>query len=60
MAKEVTCPPCGAVVRGEDDAELIANVRRHVREHNHEMPAGLTDEQIDAQILSDAREVASA
>jgi hypothetical protein len=60
MAKEVTCPPCGAVIRGEDDADLIANVRQHVSEHNHEMPAGLTDEEIDAHILSDAREVASA
>jgi predicted small metal-binding protein len=59
MAKEVTCPPCGAIIRGEDNAELIANVRQHSREHEHEMPAGMTDEQIDAHILSDAREVAS-
>lgn len=60
MAKEVTCPPCGAVIRGADDAELVANVRQHAREHDHEMPAGMTDEQIDAQILSESREVASA
>lgn len=59
MAKEVTCPPCGAVIRGEDDAQLIANAREHAREHNHEMPVGLTDEQIDAHILSEAREVSS-
>jgi len=60
MAKEVTCPPCGATIRGEDDATLIANVRQHAREHDHEMPAGMTDEQFDAHILADAREVASA
>ncbi|MGA2469451.1 MAG: hypothetical protein ABSG64_02020 [Solirubrobacteraceae bacterium] len=59
MAKEVTCPPCGATIRGEDDAALIANVRQHARENNHEMPEGLTDSEIDAHILSDAREVAA-
>ena len=56
MTKEVTCPPCGAVIRGEDDAGLIANVRQHAREHEHEMPAGMTDEQFDAHVLADARE----
>jgi hypothetical protein len=59
MAKEVTCPPCGATIRGEDDATLLANVRQHAREHDHEVPAGMTDEQFDAHILGDAREVAS-
>jgi predicted small metal-binding protein len=60
LAKEVTCPPCGASIRGENDAELVANVRKHAREHEHEMPAGMTDEQLNAHILSDAREVATA
>jgi len=59
MAKEVTCPPCGATIRGENDAALLSNVRQHAREHDHEMPAGMTDEQFDAHILADAREVAS-
>jgi hypothetical protein len=59
MAKQVTGPPCGAVIRGEDDAALIANVRQHAHAREHEMPAGMTDEQIGAHILADAREVAS-
>jgi hypothetical protein len=60
MAKEVTCPPCGAIIRGEDDAGLVANVRQHALDHEHEMPAGMTDEQFDAHVLSEAREVATA
>ena len=63
MAKEVTCPPCGEIIRGKDDAELIANVHQHARDHGHETPpemAGMTAEEINAHILSDAREVASA
>jgi hypothetical protein len=59
MAKEVTCPPCGAIIRGDDDSELVANVRLHAQEHQHEMPPGMTDEQFDAHVLDDAREVAS-
>jgi len=58
MAKEVTCPPCGAVIRGEDDAALLANVHQHAIDHGHEMPPGATVEELDAQILSEAREVA--
>lgn len=60
MAKEVTCPPCGEIIRGDDDAELIANVHQHVQDHGHETPpemAGMTEEEINAQILSEAREV---
>jgi hypothetical protein len=60
MAKEVTCPPCGAIVRGDDDADLIVNVRQHAVEHGHELPEGMTHEQMEAHILSEAREVASA
>jgi hypothetical protein len=59
MSKEVTCPPCGATIHGEDDADLLANVRQHVTEHGHEMPAGMTEEQFNAHILSDAHEVAA-
>ena len=60
MAKEVTCPPCGAVVRGNDDSELLANVREHALDHGREMPAGMTVEDFEAQILSEARVVSSA
>jgi hypothetical protein len=59
MAIEVTCPPCGARIRGEDDAELLINVRQHVIDEGHEMPAGMTDEQFDAHVLADAHEVAA-
>jgi hypothetical protein len=57
MTREVTCPPCGEIIRGESDDELIANARQHSVEHEHQMPAGMTDEQINAHILSEAREV---
>jgi hypothetical protein len=56
MAKEVTCPPCGATIRGEDEADLLSNVRQHVVEHGHEMPAGMSQEQFNAHILSEIRE----
>lgn len=35
MAKEVTCPPCGEVIRADSDDELIAKVKQHARE-NHD------------------------
>jgi hypothetical protein len=41
----------------EDDADLITNVRQHASDDGHESPLGMTDEEIDAQILSEAREV---
>ena len=31
MAKAFTCERDGAVIRGESDDELVANVERHVR-----------------------------
>ncbi len=58
MAREVTCPPCGEIIRGEDDAALLANVHQHASDHGHEIPPGMTQEEIDAQILSEAREAA--
>jgi hypothetical protein len=60
MAKEVTCPPCGAIVRGNDDSELLANVRQHALDHGHEVPLGMTVEDFEAHILNEAREVSSA
>jgi predicted small metal-binding protein len=45
MAKQVDCP-CGAVMRGENDDELVANVEAHVRDKHPEMAATMTREQI--------------
>ena len=36
MAQVVNCP-CGAVIRGRDDDELVANVQKHAREVHGEM-----------------------
>jgi hypothetical protein len=52
MAKEVTCPPCGEVLRGEDDDELVGAVINHAKVHGHEV--GEADRET---ILADAREV---
>jgi predicted small metal-binding protein len=52
MAKEVTCPPCGEVLRGENDDELVSAVIGHAKSHGHEV--GETERD---QILSEAREV---
>jgi len=42
MTKAVTCP-CGYVVRGTDERELVANAQRHAKEaHGME----LTQEQV--------------
>ncbi|HLG68307.1 MAG TPA: DUF1059 domain-containing protein [Acidimicrobiales bacterium] len=50
MAKEVTCPPCGQVIRGESDDDLVANVQRHAKEQH--------DRNLDREhILESAREV---
>jgi predicted small metal-binding protein len=45
MAKKVDCP-CGEVVRGEDDDELVANVEAHVRDAHPEMVGTMTREQV--------------
>ncbi len=50
MAKEVTCPPCGKVMRAEGDDELVSMVQTHARtEHASELDR--------EHILSSAREV---
>lgn len=49
MAKELTCPPCGEIIRGESDDELVENVQRHAKEQHD---TDLSRE----QILADARE----
>jgi len=52
MAKEVTCPPCGEVLRGESDDELVGAVMAHAKVHGHDV--GEADR---ATILSEAGEV---
>ena len=34
MTKEVTCPPCGEVIRGESDDDLVAKVQQHAKEQH--------------------------
>ncbi|MGD0084294.1 MAG: DUF1059 domain-containing protein [Acidimicrobiales bacterium] len=50
MAKEVTCPPCGEVIRADDDDELVATVQSHAKEQH----GGDLDRE---HILTSAREV---
>jgi hypothetical protein len=58
MAKEVTCPPCKEVIRGENDSDLVANVRQHMRARHH-LPVWLSKiVRTDNRILRDARQVA--
>jgi hypothetical protein len=45
MSKHVDCP-CGEVVRGEDDDELVSNVEAHVRDEHPDMVGTMTREQI--------------
>lgn len=32
MAKELTCPPCGQVITGQNDGDLVAKVQQHAKE----------------------------
>jgi transcription initiation factor IIE alpha subunit len=52
MAKQVVCPPCGEVLSGADDDDLVASVMDHAKVHGLEL--GDADR---AQILSEAVEV---
>jgi predicted small metal-binding protein len=45
MAKQVNCP-CGEVVRGNDDDEVVANVEAHVRDKHPEMVGTMSREQV--------------
>lgn len=50
MARELTCPPCGEVIGGESDDDLVANVQQHAKERH--------DLDLDREhILSSSREV---
>jgi|ERR1035437_930605 hypothetical protein len=52
MAKEIKCPPCGEMIRGNNDDELVANVVSHAKDHGHEL--GEADRR---EILSTAQEI---
>lgn len=50
MSKEVTCPPCGQVMKADDDDELVSMVQSHAKEtRNAELDKD--------HILASAREV---
>lgn len=52
MAKQVVCPPCGEVITGADDDELVSKVIGHATTHGHEL-----GEDARSEILSGATEV---
>jgi len=52
MAKQVVCPPCGEVILGNSDDELVSNVMAHAKVHGHEV-----GEEARAEILAGAEEV---
>ncbi len=52
MAKVFECERDGAVIRGEDDDELVANVERHVADAHPDLVGELTRD----QILASAKE----
>jgi predicted small metal-binding protein len=45
MAKQVNCP-CGEVVRGESDDELVTNVEAHIQDQHPEMVGTMSRDQI--------------
>ena len=48
--QEVVCPPCGTVIRGEDEDHLIAAVQAHAQQSHGHLPTR-------EEILSTARPV---
>ncbi|HEX3465503.1 MAG TPA: DUF1059 domain-containing protein [Candidatus Elarobacter sp.] len=36
--QEVICPPCGTVIRGEDEEHLIASVQEHAQQFHGHLP----------------------
>jgi hypothetical protein len=46
MAKAFECERDGEVIRGETDAELVANVERHVTENHPDLVGKLSREDI--------------
>jgi predicted small metal-binding protein len=48
MAREFECERDGAVIRGTDDDELVANVRRHIAEAHPDLIGKVSSEDIVA------------
>jgi predicted small metal-binding protein len=48
MAKRITCD-CGYVVLGENDDELLANAREHIRTAHAEQLSKISDDDLLAQ-----------
>ena len=46
MAKVFECERDGQVIRGETDAELVANVERHVTDNHPELVGKLSREDV--------------
>jgi hypothetical protein len=42
---EIRCE-CGHVVRGEEEATLLSNARRHIAEHHPDLTGRLSDEDL--------------
>jgi predicted small metal-binding protein len=34
LSKRVTCPPCGAIIQGETDDDLVAKLQQHSRDEH--------------------------
>ena len=49
MTRQVKCE-CGYVARGENDDEVVATIRDHIRSDHPDLAEKLTDEQIRAWI----------
>jgi predicted small metal-binding protein len=45
VAKQVNCP-CGEIVRGDSDDELVANVEAHIRDKHPDMVGTMSRDQI--------------
>jgi hypothetical protein len=56
MAKTFECERDGAVIRGADDDELVANVQRHVAEAHPDLVGKLSRDDILAMGLTTRRE----
>lgn len=37
--QEVVCPPCGTVIRGETEEQLIASVQAHAQQSHGHLPS---------------------
>ena len=34
MIKQATCPPCGTIIHGENDDDLVKKLQQHTREQH--------------------------